>query len=158
MSLQVGDIAPDFTLPAGDGTEVRLQDLKGQWVIVYFYPKDNTPGCTTEACDFRDNAAAFAAASDAQVFGVSGDSVASHQRFSAKYELPFKLLSDADHSMMTAWSAWGEKKNYGRTYMGVIRSTYIVDPTGHIAAAWPKVRVKGHVTTVLETLQQLQAG
>ncbi|HAN30854.1 MAG TPA: thioredoxin-dependent thiol peroxidase [Myxococcales bacterium] len=158
MSLEVGHVAPHFTLPAGDGSEVSLADLKGQWLVIYFYPRDNTPGCTTEACDFRDNTARLSAASNAKVFGVSGDSIASHQRFSTKYELPFLLLSDEDHTMMTAWGAWGEKKNYGRTYMGVIRSTYIVDPTGHIAAAWPKVRVKGHVTAVLETLENLQAG
>ena len=157
MALNVGDIAPDFTLPADDGAEVHLADLRGQWVIVYFYPRDNTPGCTTEACAFRDQYAAFRDAKDAVILGVSADSIKSHVRFRAKHELPFRLLSDGDHEMMTAWQVWGEKKNYGRTYMGIIRSTFIINPAGEIAASWHNLRVKGHVDKVLARLIELQA-
>ncbi len=157
MSLSVGDLAPAFSLPADDDSTVSLADHRGKWVVVYFYPRDNTPGCTTEACGFRDRHDELRGADQAEVFGVSGDSIKSHVRFRDKYELPFRLLSDADHSMMTAWGVWGEKKNYGRTYMGVIRSTFIVDPAGVIAAAWTKVRVKGHVDAVMTRLAELQA-
>ena len=157
MALNVGDITPDFTLPADDDTSVHLAALQGQWVVLYFYPRDNTPGCTTEACDFRDRYADLGTNGEAQVFGVSADSLKSHVRFRAKLALPFRLLSDADHSMMEAWQVWAEKKNYGKTYMGIFRSTVIVDPTGVIAAAWTKVRVKNHVDTVVARLAELQA-
>ncbi len=151
----VGDAAPDFTLPADNGADVKIAALRGSWVVVYFYPRDNTPGCTTEACDFRDSYTGFGDAR-AIVLGVSGDSLASHGRFRDKYALPFRLLSDVDHAMMTAWGAWGEKTLYGKTSMGIIRSTYLVSPDGRIAAAWPKVKVKGHVSAVLDELARLR--
>ncbi len=154
-TMSVGSPAPPFELPADDGSTVRLGDLQGRWVIVYFYPRDSTPGCTTEACDFRDNHQNLQAELDAVVLGVSGDSLKSHVRFRDKHQLPFRLLSDPEHGMMERWSAWGDKKMYGRTFKGVIRSTYIVDPQGCIAAVWPKVRVKGHVQDVIETLTSL---
>ena len=157
MALCVGDIAPDFTLTADDDTTVSLSALRGSWVVVYFYPRDNTPGCTTEACDFRDRYDDLRGSADAQVFGVSADSLKSHARFSAKLGLPFRLLSDPDHTMMEAWQVWGEKKNYGKTYMGIIRSTFIIDPAGTIAAAWTNLRVKNHVDAVLTRLGELQS-
>jgi len=152
----VGDIGPDFHLPADDGSTLHLAALRGRWVIVYFYPRDNTPGCTTEACDFRDRHGDFAA-SDAVVLGISGDSLASHGRFRDKFQLPFQLLSDGDRAAMVAWGAWGEKTLYGKTSMGIIRSTFLVAPDGRIAAGWPKVKVKGHVDEVLATLADLRA-
>jgi peroxiredoxin Q/BCP len=156
-TIDVGSPAPTFELPADDGNTVRLGDLAGKWVIVYFYPRDSTPGCTTEACDFRDNHIRLRDELDAVVLGVSGDSLKSHVRFRDKHELPFRLLSDVEHDMMEQWGAWGDKKMYGRTFKGVIRSTYIVDPNGQIAAAWPKVRVKGHVDDVIATLTSLKS-
>lgn len=155
-ALNVGDAAPPFELSADDDSTLSLAALAGDWAVVYFYPRDNTPGCTTESCAFRDNYAAFRSL-DAQILGVSADSLASHVRFKTKYDLPFKLLSDPDKTMLQAWGVWAEKKNYGRTYMGIVRSTYIVDPAGKIAAAWPKVRVKGHVEAVLAELTALRA-
>ncbi len=157
MALCVGDIAPDFTLTADDDTVVSLSALRGSWVVLYFYPRDNTPGCTTEACDFRDRHEDLRGSADAQVFGVSADSLQSHARFSAKLALPFRLLSDPGHTMMEAWQVWGEKKNYGKTYMGIIRSTFIIDPAGTIAAAWVNLRVKNHVDAVLTRLGELQS-
>lgn len=154
-ALKVGEAAPRFTLNRDGGGTFSLDEVAGKWAIVYFYPRDNTPGCTTESCGFRDNYARFTAA-NAEVFGVSADSVASHDRFKGKYELPFPLLSDPDKEMLTQWGVWQEKKNYGRTYMGIVRSTYIVSPDGKIAAAWTKVRVKGHVDVVLQTLESLR--
>ena len=153
--LQVGEPAPDFSLPADDGTTVSKAWLLGKWAIVYFYPRDSTPGCTTEGCDFRDNYARFQGA-NAAIFGVSADSLASHSRFKAKHDFPFLLLSDTDKAMLQAWGVWQEKKNYGKTYMGIVRTTVIVDPDGKVAAVWPKVRVKGHVDAVLEKLESLQ--
>ncbi len=154
-ALAVGDAAPEFSLEADTGSHIALSDLGGKWAIVYFYPRDNTPGCTRESCDFRDNYARFQSA-NAEIFGVSADSIKSHIKFKTKYEFPFALLSDPDKEMLTEWGVWAEKKNYGRTYMGIIRTTYIIDPTGKVAAAWPKVRVKGHVDDVLATLEKLQ--
>lgn len=157
MALNVGDNAPNFTLPADDDTTVELAALRGKWVIVYFYPRDNTPGCTTEACGFRDHHDDIVGSHDATVLGVSADSLKSHARFRAKHDLPFLLLSDPEHGMMEAWGVWAEKKNYGRTYMGIVRSTFIIDPKGVVAAAWTKVRVKNHVDTVIARLAELQA-
>ena len=150
--LKPGDKAPTFSLPIdGDGT-LSNEDLAGKPYVIYFYPKDNTPGCTTESCDFRDNYARVLA-HGAQVVGVSKDSVGSHDRFKAKHDLPFPLISDGDVSLHEGFGAWGLKKNYGREYMGTIRSTFLVGPDGVVIEAWPKVRVKGHVDAVLEALE-----
>ena len=148
MVLKEGDKAPDFTLPASDGSSVSLRDLAGKKVVVYFYPKDNTPGCTTEACSFRDYNAELQQAG-AVVLGVSKDSIKSHDNFIAKYKLPFLLLSDADATMATAYGAWGEKKLYGRTFMGMNRITYLIDEQGGIARVWPKVKPDRHGEEVL---------
>lgn len=152
--LKEGDKAPAFELPANGGETVSSAALAGKPYVIYFYPKDNTPGCTTEACDFRDNMARIAAAG-ATVLGVSKDGVKSHDRFAARYELPFPLLADEDVTLQTAYGAWGKKKMYGREFDGTIRSTFLVDEDGTIAKAWPKVRVKGHVDEVLAALEAL---
>ena len=155
MKLAVGDPAPDFTLIDHNEKEVTLSGLKGSMVVLYFYPKDNTPGCTTEACDFRDNMARITSAG-ATVLGVSGDSVKSHQKFREKFDLPFPLLVDEDHAVMEAYGAWGEKKLYGKIFQGLIRSTFLIDRAGNIANAWYNVRAKGHVDTVLAALEKLK--
>lgn len=152
--LQVGDAAPAFELEADGGGTVSSRELAKKPYVVYFYPKDNTPGCTQEACDFRDNIARIEAAG-VRVFGVSKDSVKSHDGFKAKFALPFTLLSDPDKSLHLAYGAWGAKKMYGKEVEGTIRSTFLVDKAGRIAAAWPKVSVKGHVDKVLEAIAKL---
>ncbi len=149
--LQPGDRAPDFDLPTDGGGRLSSADLAGKRYVIYFYPKDNTPGCTTEACDFRDNMARLGAAG-VQVIGVSKDSVRSHDRFKEKHGIPFPLVSDPELVLHKAYGAWGKKKMYGREVEGTIRSTFIVGPDGVITHAWPKVRVKGHVDAVLEAL------
>ncbi|MFN2607867.1 MAG: thioredoxin-dependent thiol peroxidase [Acidimicrobiales bacterium] len=151
MPLTPGDPAPDFTLPDQDGTGVALADFAGRPVVVYFYPADDTPGCTKEACQFNDNLGAFDRAG-APVLGISPDDAASHRRFREKYGLHFPLLSDADHSVMTAYGAWGEKTLYGRTVVGVIRSTFLVGPDGLVSRAWYNVRADGHAPKVLAEL------
>lgn len=148
--LQEGTIAPDFALEASGGA-VTLSDYRGQTVVLYFYPKDDTPGCTTEACNFRDDYSEILAAG-AVVLGISPDSVRSHDKFKLKYELPFPLLSDPDHEVAELYGAWGEKKMYGRTYMGIIRSTYIIDDKGFIVKVFPRVRPKKHSEEVLAVL------
>ncbi len=152
--LNPGDQAPDFALPTDGGGTLSTKDLAGKPYVLYFYPKDSTPGCTTEACDFRDNFARVTA-HGATVVGVSRDSVRSHDNFKKKYELPFPLVSDADLTLHKAYGAWGLKKNYGREYEGTIRSTFLVGPDGRIAASWPSVKVKGHVDQVLQALDAL---
>lgn len=142
-----GDTAPGFALPDDTGAEVSSADLAGTPYVLYFYPKDDTPGCTTEACGFRDALPDFEKLG-VRVLGVSPDSSASHQRFRAKYELPFTLLSDADKSLSSAYGAWALKKNYGREYMGVVRSTFLVDAGGVIRNAWRGVKVNGHIDKV----------
>ncbi len=154
MSLEAGAAAPDFTLPDDSGALLTLSDFRGRPVVLYFYPKDNTPGCTAEACDFRDNLAR-AAGHGAVVLGISPDPVASHARFKARHALPFPLLSDSDHAVAEAYGAWGGKKMYGKTFLGLIRSTFLIDAEGRIARVWRRVRVKGHVDEVLETLAEL---
>lgn len=148
--LQEGTIAPDFALEASGGA-VTLSDYRGQTVVLYFYPKDDTPGCTTEACNFRDDYSEILAAG-AVVLGISPDSVRSHDKFKLKYELPFPLLSDPDYEVAELYGAWGEKKMYGRTYMGIIRSTYIIDDKGFIVKVFPRVRPKKHSEEVLAVL------
>ena len=148
---------PAFKLPVvpGDGL-LAGKDLKGKPTVLYCYPKDNTPGCTTEACDFRDNWHRVEAAG-AQVYGISPDSVQKHKNFIEKYELPFPLLVDEEHELLEKLGAWGEKKNYGRVYQGVIRSTFLFDATGKLIEAWRNVRVKGHVDKVLSALEAMDA-
>ena len=149
--LKVGDQAPEFTAPADGGGKIKLKDLRGKKVVLYFYPKDNTPGCTTEACDFRDNIALFAK-QGAAVLGVSPDSVASHDRFKSKFDLPFPLISDPQHEIAEAYGVWQEKSLYGRKFMGIVRSTFVMDDKGKIAEIYRKVRVKDHVRSLLKTL------
>lgn len=153
--LKVGQKAPALTLTASMGEKVKLSDFAGkQNVVLYFYPRDNTPGCTQEACDFRDSLARLQSA-ETVVLGISPDSVASHQKFAEKFSLPFPLLSDVDHKVAEKYGAWGEKKNYGKTYEGLIRTTYLIGRDGKIQAVWPNVRVKGHVDQVLMKLEEL---
>ena len=154
--LEPGSKAPDFTLESSEGGSVSLADLKGKWVVLYFYPKDNTPGCTREACGFRD-ANQEIAKSGAVVLGVSRDSIKSHLRFKEKYDLNFPLLSDPDASVHKAYGAWGKKKMYGKEREGAIRSTFVIDPEGVIRKAWYNVKVDGHVEKVLQELKALQA-
>jgi peroxiredoxin Q/BCP len=154
MSLEIGDKAPDFTLPADGGGKVALKDLKGKTVILYFYPKDDTSGCTAEACAFRDQLPDFSK-SKATVLGVSRDSVASHDKFKKKYGLTFPLLSDEEGKVTEAYGTWVEKSMYGRKYMGIDRSTFLIDPKGVIRGIWRKVKVPGHAEEVLKAAKAL---
>ena len=151
--LKPGAKAPAFSLPSDTGDTVSLKDLKGKTVVLYFYPKDDTSGCTTEACEFRDSWTAVKAAG-AVVLGVSPDSVASHQKFRAKYKLPFPLLADQDHAIAERYGVWGEKSMYGRKYMGIIRSTFIVDGNGLIQKIFTRVKPKGHAAEVLTSVRE----
>jgi peroxiredoxin Q/BCP len=146
---------PMFSLQDDLGATVTPKDLHGSWTILYAYPKDNTPGCTTEACDFRDNWARVQA-TGAKVYGISKDSVKSHQGFITKQELPFRLLSDPEGALLKALGSYGQKVMYGKEVEGIIRSTFLVDPKGVIRHVWPKVSVKGHVQEVLEILDELK--
>ena len=150
--LSVGDTVEDFTLPDQTGAEVRWSDFRGRPVVVFFYPKASTPGCTTEACGFRDMRGLFEQAG-AAVVGVSADSVKRQAAFSDKYDLNMPLLSDPEHVVLEPWGVWGEKKLYGRTSMGIIRSTFLFDAEGRVAHVWSPVRVKGHVEKVLERVR-----
>lgn len=153
MSMpDVGAAAPAFSLPDQDGKTVSLADFAGKWVVLYFYPKDDTPGCTKEACSFRDRHAELQA-KGAVVLGVSGDSSASHRKFADKYSLPFPLLADTEHEVARAYGAWGTKKMYGKEYEGMIRSTVVIDPAGKVAKTWPKVKPDGHGDEVLAWLE-----
>jgi peroxiredoxin Q/BCP len=149
--LSAGDLAPTFALPDENGTLVALKEYSGRRVVVYFYPKDDTPGCTKEACQFSDLLTEFGGLG-VDVVGISSDSAAAHQKFRAKYDLKITLLTDADHTTMEAYGAWGEKKNYGKTYMGIIRSTFLVGPDGKIERAWYGVRADGHAQAVLAAI------
>lgn len=149
--IREGDPAPDFTLPSDGGGEVRLRDLRGRRVVLYFYPKDDTSGCTRQACAFRDEAPAFAER-DAVVLGVSPDSVKSHDRFKQKHELNFPLLADEDHAVAEAYGAWGVKKMYGREYEGVLRSTFLIGTDGRIEKAFRKVKPAENAADVLAEL------
>ena len=152
MTLKTGATAPEFSLPADDGTTVTLAGLRGKSVVLYFYPKDDTSGCTTEACEFRDSWKDVQQ-SGAVVLGVSPDPVTSHQKFKQKYRLPFPLLADTDHRVADAYGAWGEKSMYGRKYRGILRTTFLIDPAGRIARVFEKVRPEGHAAEVLAALQ-----
>jgi peroxiredoxin Q/BCP len=151
-----GQVAPEIALPDDTGTIHRLADQGGRWTIVYFYPADDTPGCTTEACQFRDH---HEDTSDtgADVWGVSPDGAASHRRFREKFDLPFTLLSDEDHAVAERYGAWQLKSNYGREYMGIVRSSFLVDPDGRLARTWPKVKADGHAVEVLAALAAARA-
>ncbi len=150
--LTPGDPAPAFTLPADDGSVVSLASLRGRTVVVYFYPKDDTSGCTTEACEIRD-AWTDVQATGAVVLGVSPDGVASHGKFKRKYSLPFPLLADTDHRVAEAYGAWGEKSMYGRKYFGILRSTFVIAPDGTIRQVFEKVQPKGHAAQILAALR-----
>ncbi|MEM6957719.1 MAG: thioredoxin-dependent thiol peroxidase [Myxococcota bacterium] len=156
MAIKVGNKAPAFSLPTYGGDKVRLKDFEGQYLVVYFYPKDMTPGCTTEAQNFRDSAKALKKLG-AAVVGVSKDSVERHEKFRDKHELNFPLLSDESGKMLEKYDAWGEKKMYGKTFMGIIRSTVVVGPDGRVVAHFPKVRVKGHVDAVVDAINEHRA-
>ncbi|MFB5190439.1 thioredoxin-dependent thiol peroxidase [Alicyclobacillus fastidiosus] len=152
--LHVGDVAPDFSSIDQDGNTVSLEGLKGQVVVLYFYPKDDTPGCTKEACAFRDLSATFAEAG-AVIYGVSRDSAKSHQKFREKYSLNFPLLADEDSSICEAYGVLKEKNMYGKTSIGIERTTFVIDASGKIAAVFPKVKVDGHVDEVLTKVRDL---
>ena len=149
--LKPGDKAPDFEARDENGNKVKLSDFKGKNVVLYFYPKDMTPGCTVEACDFRDNFSVLKK-KGAVVLGVSKDPAPSHQKFKTKYELPFPLLADEEAEVIKAYGAWGKRSLYGREFMGILRSTFVIGPDGKIKAAFPKVKVQGHVEEVLAAL------
>jgi len=152
----VGELAPPVALQDEAGTLRTLDEQRGRWTVLYFYPKDDTPGCTTEACGFRDTSAGFAER-DADVWGISPQGPASKQAFRSKYGLDFPLLADEDHAVAEAYGSWVEKQNYGKTYWGTARTTFIVDPDGRIARTWPKVRPDGHADEVLAALDELQS-
>jgi len=152
--LQKGDLAPDFTLPADDGSQVTLSGLRGSYVVLYFYPKDDTSGCTVEALDFTALLPEFKAAG-AHVFGLSPDGVDKHCKFKQKHALSVPLLADEDKVALQAYGVWGEKSMYGRKYMGVERSTFLIDPNGHISEIWRNVKVPNHAKNVLTTLKSL---
>lgn len=153
--LSIGSPAPSFTLPDQDGKTVSLGDLAGQWIVLYFYPRDDTPGCTIEACEFTSALPNFSKM-NAQVFGCSADSASAHLKFIAKYKLGIRLLTDADKKVMVAYGAWGKKVMYGKEVEGVIRSTVVIDPKGNVAAHWPKVSAAGHAAEVAQKLAELR--
>lgn len=154
--IQLEQKAPEFCLPNQDDVEICLRDLKGKWIVLYFYPRDNTPGCTTEACEFTEALPDFSDM-DAIVLGVSADSTKKHRNFIEKKELAITLLSDEETSMMQEYGVWQLKKNYGKEYMGIVRTTLIINPEGVVKALWEKVKVKGHVEAVKEELRRLQS-
>lgn len=157
MSMPVaGDLAPEVALPDETGTVHRLSDQRDRWTVLYFYPKDDTPGCTVEACSFRDETAAYAARS-VDIWGISPQGAASKRAFREKFSLPFPLLADEDHAVAQAYGSRVEKQNYGKTYWGTARTTFLVDPEGRIARTWPKVKADGHATEVLAAIDELQA-
>jgi thioredoxin-dependent peroxiredoxin len=152
--LAVGDKAPNFKLPRDDGGTVTLADFKGRKLVVYFYPRADTPGCTKEAIDFSKQRAAFTKAG-AEVIGVSADSVKAQEAFKKKHKLSVGLLSDETHAMLEAYGAWGKKSMYGKSFLGITRMTYLIGPDGRVAQVWPKVRVDGHATEVLAAVKAL---
>lgn len=153
--MEAGSLAPDFALPDQDGRLHRLADYRGRWVVLYFYPKDDTPGCTKEACGFRDRMGDLQDLG-AVVLGVSADGVESHKRFAEKYGLNFPLLADPERQAILAYGAWGKKNLYGKEYEGVLRQTFLIDPEGRIAKVWRKVSPEGHVEEVAEALRALR--
>ncbi|MBU8908852.1 thioredoxin-dependent thiol peroxidase [Desertibacillus haloalkaliphilus] len=153
MAVEVGQPAPEFTSVANNGEEVRLSDFRGKNVVLYFYPKDMTPGCTTEACDFRDRSEDFEGL-DTVIIGVSPDPVEKHKKFIEKHNLPFLLLADEDKSVAEAYDVWKLKKNFGKEYMGIERSTFVIDKEGKLVKEWRKVRVKNHVEEALTFVKE----
>ncbi|KGA97681.1 peroxiredoxin [Alkalihalobacillus alcalophilus ATCC 27647 = CGMCC 1.3604] len=149
MAIAVGEKVPAFTLPANNGESVSLKDYEGKNIILYFYPKDMTPGCTTQACDFRDYSEELEK-HDAVILGVSPDPVARHEKFIEKYNLPFLLLSDEEHQVSELFDVWKLKKNFGKEYMGIVRSTFVIDKEGKLAKEWRKVKVADHVKEVFD--------
>jgi peroxiredoxin Q/BCP len=154
MTLKIGDKAPDFTLPSDTGAAVSLASLRGKNIILYFYPRDDTPGCTQEACDFRDGISQYANL-NAEIIGVSKDDENSHQKFKKKFSLPFTLLSDTNGDVCNAYEIIGEKNMYGKKIMGILRSTFLIDEQGIIRAIWRNVKVTGHSEKVLDELNNL---
>jgi len=155
MKIKIGQIAPDYKLRDQDGLEHKLSDYKGQWVLVYFYPKDDTPGCTKEACSIRDMMPDFKKLK-LKIFGISRDEEKSHKKFAEKYKLPFTLLSDPDKKVIEKYGAWGEKSMYGRKYMGIFRTSFLIDPKGKIAKIYEKVKPEIHAEEILEDLNKLK--
>lgn len=153
-NLREGDAAPAFELKNDREETVRLDDLRGKWVVLYWYPRDDTPGCTAEACEIRDNWQLMSG--EAVLFGVSPDNVASHQKFRDKFTLPFPLLADDDHRVSEQYGVWGPKQFMGREYMGVDRATFIIDPEGKVARVFPKVNPNGHALQILDALKELK--
>ncbi|UOF90445.1 thioredoxin-dependent thiol peroxidase [Fodinisporobacter ferrooxydans] len=153
MMLEAGQAVPNFELPGSNGEKVQLTDFMGKYVILYFYPKDMTPGCTTEACDFRDFHTDFKEL-NAVILGISPDPLERHKKFIEKYDLPFLLLSDEDHKVSELYEVWKLKKNYGKEYMGIERSTFLIDEDGKLIQQWRKVRVNGHVEEALQLIKE----
>ena len=155
MSLKTGDKAPEFTLPTDGGGEISLTGLKGKTIVLYFYPRDDTPGCTAEACAFRDSLPDFSKVK-AEVIGISRDSIASHDKFKQKFKLPFPLASDEDGKITEAYGVWVEKSMYGKKYMGIERATFLIDGKGVILDIWRKVKADGHTDEVLKAAKALK--
>lgn len=155
MTMEVGHLTPDIELLADNGEKVSLTDYRGKYVVLYFYPKDMTPGCTTEACDFRDQHQSFSDV-NAVIIGVSPDPQKRHEKFKEKHNLPFQLLVDDEHQLAEAFGVWKLKKNFGKEYMGIERSTFIIDPEGKVIKEWRKVKVKDHVQEALNYIKELQ--
>lgn len=153
MVVEIGQMAPDLELPASNGETIKLSDYRGKNVVLYFYPKDMTPGCTTEACDFRDQHQNFEEL-DAIIIGVSPDPIARHEKFIEKHGLPFLLLADEEHKMAESFGVWKNKQMFGKEYMGIERSTFVIDKDGKIAKEWRKVKVKGHVDEALQFIKE----
>ncbi len=154
MPLTAGQPAPGFSLDSTEGKKLSLKDFRGKKIALYFYPKDNTPGCTREACSFRDSFGDFTKAG-AVVLGISPDQLPAHDKFKQKYSLPFPLLADPDHAVAEKYNVWKEKKNYGKTYMGIERTTFLINAAGQIARIFPKVKVDGHHEAVLAALAEI---
>jgi peroxiredoxin Q/BCP len=156
MSIEAGDPAPDFKAEASNGRTLSLKDFKGKWIVLYFYPKDDTPGCTREACGFRDSFKRIESLG-AVVLGCSPDDLKAHDKFITKYELPFILLSDPDHQIAQDYGVWKSKNMYGKKVMGIERSTFLISPDGVIHKAWPKVKVEGHADEIMDELKLVRA-